>query len=546
MKKFILLSLFFLIGCNRESQKKTKSQNTNLIKADICRDSKHTDSAYIYYTKAKEELINVHDSVEAARAITNIAIIESDKGDYYSSITSSIQAQKLLGERTDSVSKRIASGNYNSIAITSKNLKNFNNAIKYYDLAISTSVNKVDSLAFYNNIGDTYLEQEKYTPAKLYFQKALKTTDSLDYARALNNYAKAQFLENKNFDAFPDLLKAWQIRIRFNDNLSINSSLATLSDYYSNKDIYKSLYFAKEMYKVAIKNNSPDDRVEALGKLVVLDPINYSENFKKYTTLSDSLQTDRNNNINKFGLLKFGVEKIERESAENKNRLLQQYLVSGSLIAAIIIIIILYNKRQKRLKQEKEIEVKNTQLKLSKKVHDVVANGIYQVMTKIENQENFNKDQALDELEFVYEKSRDISYEKTDLKNDENNFSEKISELIGSFNNDNTNTYLAGNEENIWKDLKESTLTEVYQVVREVLVNMKKHSKADRVVFKFERENNLIKIYYTDNGIGISGDVIYKNGLSSTVSRIETINGAIIFDTKIEKGLKINISFPVS
>lgn len=546
LKKFILLSLFCIIGCKREVQKRTTFQNTNLIKADICRESKNTDSAYIYYTKAKEELLNIRDSIEAARAITNIAIIESDKGDYYSSIGSSIQAQKLLGERNDSVSKRIASANYNSIAIASKNLKNFSEAIKYYDLAVSTSINKIDSLAFYNNIGDTYLEQKNYSLAKSYFKKALKTTDSLDYARALNNYAKAQLLDNKNFDAFPDLLKAWQIRVRFNDNLSINSSLATLSDYYSDKDISKSLYFAQEMYKVATKSNSPDDRVEALSKLIILNPKNYSENFKKYTELNSSLQTERNNDINKFGLLKFRVENIEREKAESENSLLIQYLVSGALVAMVIIIIILFSKRQKRLKQEKELEIKNTQLKLSKKVHDVVANGIYQVMTKIENQESFSKDEALDELEFVYEKSRDISYEKTDLTNNEKNFNEKISELIGSFNNDTVKTYLAGNDASIWNGLQESTLTEVYQIVRELLVNMKKHSRADRVVFRFERENELIKIYYTDNGIGIPGEIIYKNGLSSTVSRIETIKGEIIFDTKTERGLKINISFPVS
>jgi hypothetical protein len=46
----------------------------------------------------------------------------------------------------------------------------------------------------------------------------------------------------------------------------------------------------------------------------------------------------------------------------------------------------------------------------------MLANGIYQVMTKIENQENFDKEEALDELEFVYEKSRDISYEKPETK----------------------------------------------------------------------------------------------------------------------------------
>jgi nitrate/nitrite-specific signal transduction histidine kinase len=181
---------------------------------------------------------------------------------------------------------------------------------------------------------------------------------------------------------------------------------------------------------------------------------------------------------------------------------------------------------------------------MSKKVHDVVANGIYQVMTKIENQENFDKEKALDELEFVYEKSRDISYEKEDAK-DEQDFSEKISNSIGSFNNDTVKTYIAGNEKNIWENVSQPKQEEIYQIIRELLVNMKKHSKASVVSFRFERINNEITIHYKDNGIGMSGAVMYKNGLSNAVSRIEILKGQIIFDTETEKGLKVDISFPV-
>jgi len=165
-------------------------------------------------------------------------------------------------------------------------------------------------------------------------------------------------------------------------------------------------------------------------------------------------------------------------------------------------------------------------------------------MTKIENQGSFNKEQALDELESVYEKSRDISYENPDSQDEK--FNEKISKLVASFKNDGINTFTVGNQEETWKNVTKSTQTEIYQIIRELLVNMKKHSEANNVVFKFEKINNLININYTDNGIGISDDLIFKNGLSNTVSRIENINGKITFETKTEKGLKINISFPVS
>ncbi|MDN5395219.1 MAG: tetratricopeptide repeat protein [Chryseobacterium sp.] len=544
MKKIKLLTLlgFALISCKDETQKFFKKNSyENLDKAKKLRDSGDTDSAYIYYAKAKEDLSSIDDKTETGRALANLAIIENDKGDYHASIASSIEAEKLLQNKNDSISKSIASSNYNSVAIASKNLKNFKDAIEYYNRAISISDNKVDSLAFYNNIGDTYLEQLDIQSAKMFFQKALQTTDSIDYARALNNLAKTKFLENSSYNPIPDLLQAWKIRKKFKDNIGINSSLATIADYYIIKDKTKALPYAEEMYKIAIQNKSPDDRLEALNKLIRLDPENYSKNFHAYNFLIDSLHTVRNNSKNQFALIRFGNEKLKTDNIRNENRILWLSFALGILVLITIIISVWYKKR-------KEIEVKNTQLKISKKVHDVVANGIYQVMTKIENQEHFDKEEALDELEFVYEKSRDISYEKPDPDPEHytKDNKDRISSLIASFKNDTTHTYIVGNESEIWNGVSPSSFEDVFQIIRELMVNMKKHSQASRVIFKFERTDNLVKIQYTDDGIGLPGDLIYKNGLTNTGTRIAAICGEIIFDNKSEKGLKITISFPVS
>ena len=84
------------------------------------------------------------------------------------------------------------------------------------------------------------------------------------------------------------------------------------------------------------------------------------------------------------------------------------------------------------LKQEKEIEVKNTQIKYSKKVHDIVANGLYQTMVEVENQEELDKEKLLDKLEKMYEESRDIAHE--DLNEQlEKEFSVKLFEMISSY-----------------------------------------------------------------------------------------------------------------
>ena len=46
----------------------------------------------------------------------------------------------------------------------------------------------------------SYLDAKKYAKAREYYKLALETKDSISYARALNNYARSYFLEDKNKD----------------------------------------------------------------------------------------------------------------------------------------------------------------------------------------------------------------------------------------------------------------------------------------------------------------------------------------------------------
>ncbi|PJJ64635.1 tetratricopeptide repeat-containing sensor histidine kinase [Chryseobacterium geocarposphaerae] len=545
---FLLLICMILLSCKKENKKNFDESIAAKLynKAKVFRNSNVSDSAFIYYNLAKNAYLERKDSLGVGKSLVNMAILQHNKQDYYGSIETSLEANNFLRKIDDSTTRSTLASSFNNMGICSSYLYEFENSILFYNQALKYVNIPSNKYLYYNNLGDVLITLGKYPEAQKNLSIALQTKDSLKYATFINNMARAKYYENPNYNPLPEFYKALKIRQDNNDLQGQNSSYATLSIYFFDKDKIKALDYAKKMLEVAVKNNSKEDQLQALQKIINLDKENYLENFKKFQALNDSIQIARSKAKNQFAVVRYDVEKIQREKAEKEIEGLQKNFGIGILLIILIGGLFLYRKRKKRLEQEKELEVKNTQLKMSKKVHDVVANGIYQVMTKIENQEHFNKDEALDELEFVYEKSRDISYEKTDNQGEEKDFSEKISETVSSFKNDEVNTYLAGNDSGTWKHLSTKNKEEVYQIIRELLVNMKKHSKATIVSFRFERENDLIRIFYTDNGIGISGDVIYKNGLSSTVSRIETINGEIIFDTKIEKGLKITISFPAS
>jgi len=544
MKKIFLLLLFTTIySC---SKKEPFKNNTYYNQAKEYLRTNTTDSAFYYFNIAKNEYLKRNDSIGTAKSLVNMAIIQTNNGDFFGGIETSLEANKFLKQDNDSIVRSTLAANYNNIAISSHFLKNYDSALDYHFKALKYSNDNRNKLIYYNNIGDILITLGKFKSAKIYLKKAIQTKDLENYSRALNNLAKARYLDEPQYNPLPEFYKALELRQKENYGPGQNSSFETLSTYYLNKDKILSLNFAKKMLEVATNNKSLDDQILALQRIITLDSKNYLTNFQKFNQLNDSVQTTRNKAKNQFAFVRYDVEKMQRDKAENEVDILKRNIGLGILSIILIGSYFWYRKRKKRLEQEKELEVKNTQLKMSKKVHDVVANGIYQVMTKIENQENFDKEKALDELEFVYEKSRDISYEKTDPENEIKDWKEKISNLIASFKNEKTETYTVGNESDIWSGISTPTFEDLYQVIRELLVNMKKHSQASRVVFKFERINNLIKIQYSDDGIGIPGDMVYKNGLTNTGTRIDAIRGEIIFDNKSEKGLKVNISFPVS
>lgn len=546
MKNFIHI-LFILLFCSCHKEEISKNDRATYDKAYDFYDISQSDSAFTYFNKAKDELIEKGYYSFAGNSLVIMGIIQCEKGDYYGSQETALSAIKYLDEKKDSAE---LSANYNNLGIASQKLKDYDKAIGFFNKAATFSQDSIYKLTQLNNQAISFTLLKKFDSAIITFNKVLTYPNlkkyPILYSMAYDNLAYTQFLQNKDYNTEQELFKALKIRDSIKDITGLNASYFHLSDFFENRDPQKALFYANKMLDVSSKTKNTDGKLAALQKIILLEtPENSKLFFKKYQDLDDSLQIARNKSKSQFALERFGSEQLKVKNAKNEIEIFKRNIGLGTMSLLLAGGFFYYKRRKKRLQLENESKIKENELKLSKKVHDVVANGIYQVMTKIENQPNFDRDKALDELEFVYEKSRDISYDKTD-SHDKIEFHEKISGIIGSFKNDTVKTYVAGNSINIWRDVNDSAQNEVYQVIRELLINMKKHSQATLVAFKFEEKDHQIQIQYTDNGIGVPKDFSYKNGLTNTVSRIEKIKGTVTFDTKTEKGLKIYISFPAS
>jgi len=551
LKNSILFTaiIILLLACYKKEISKKEVKDVDFDKARSLV-NKNKDSAFFYFSKVAT---SNKDSLKVALAYNYMASIQAESNDYFGSQESLALSLKFLNEhkKTD---YDCLSSTYNELGVSSYNLKNYQTALTYFENALKFSEDDFFRLIILNNKALVYQKAGKYNLALNIYELLLlkKSKNTSEYARVLSNIAKTQWLQNPNYNAAPKLLVALKIRQNEKDEWGLNASYSHLSDYYSIKSPNSALSYAIQMYKIAQKLSSPDDKLEALQKLIKLSPpTSTKQYFQTYQDLSDSIQTVRSAAKNQFAVIRYASEKhkadflkAQAENIKKQKDILLRNIGIGTLVICLILGYIFYQRRQKSLRQEKEIEVKKTELKYVKKVHDGVANGLYRIMNKLDNHESLKDNPIVNEIEELYEQSRDISYERPRSK--EQPFNEKISELLKSFASENTRVILVGNSAPLWEKVSEQAKDEIAHILQELMVNMGKHSQASDVVIKFEQVQQKINIYYTDNGIGITGKPQPKNGLTNTGSRIDAIGGTITFDTKVEKGLKIQISFPVS
>ncbi len=555
------LFIFFLFSCNEKSDEiyeaKNIEENVNYTKAWHFLDSNNKDSAFYYFQLSKEDFRILKDDIGEGKCLMNMAIIQSYFGDNFGAQESAIMAVHMFeGKDNDYLS-----ATYNCLGVTSDNLKNFSNSKNWYNKAIKSSKITDDIFAYKNNFAVVHIRLKEYDKAIDMFENLKLSNYSKTNIKykitILDNLAYTKFLQRHSYNAEPELYKALEIREREKDLWGQNASHAHLSDYFAEKNPKKALFHAYKMYRIAQELNSPDDQLEALQKLINLDnQKNTKSHFKIYQSLSDSLQTARNQAKNQFALIRYETEKnradLLKSQAENTEKN-YQILKRNVLIFTILglsafsgtVAVFWYRRRKKMLEKEKELEVKNTQLQYAKKVHDVVCNGIYNILTEVENSEYIEKDHLMNKLDLIYEKSRDISYDEPPVNLHEN-YADKISQLLNSYTSNQLYLTKIGLQDINWHQVDAQTRSEIELVLQELMTNMKKHSQATAVRIEFEKQDANLLITYFDNGIGLPKENFTpKNGLKNTENRISSCGGIVIFDRNLEKGTKIKISVPV-
>lgn len=557
----IFLQLFF--SCKNDFKDKPHSNQNNSnansfrAKAEAYFAEDKFDSAFFYYNKSKGLYELTNDSANIAYCLYQMSRAQQTYGDYNGS-------EETLTELLDYKLRDYEAPAYNLLGVVSKELSSYDDAINRYTVALNNTKQSIDKLSPLNNMAAVYIQKEEYQKAISILEPILKThlldTDALQNkkARILDNLGFAYFKSQRNKEGLDFMNRSLAMRNEINDTYGIIESYLHLTEYYQNKNIQESNNYALEAYKNATKHKSIDERLEALSFLM---KNNYLVGKNQYTNqfliLNDSITKVRNNAKNQFAKIKYDSKKekdenqqLKIEKAENLLQLEREkyqkilFIFGISMLIMSIIFLIRYYRTKNKI--EKQQATYETETRIAKRLHDELANDVFQTMSFAKTQDlqkSDKKEVLLDNLDKIYLRTRNISRENSEIDTGVG-FEKVIKQMLTEYGNDSVRVIIKDNYDINWDKIQPEVKVAIYRVLQELMVNMRKHSQASLVVIGFEDKDKTIQIMYSDNGIGVSRELNLNNGLKNVENRIQAVKGTITFETETDKGFKVRFSLP--
>ncbi|WP_271783212.1 ATP-binding protein [Aquimarina algiphila] len=510
--------------------------------------------AFKYYNEAFRISRIINDSIKAGKNLLQMANIQSSLGDYSGSKTTAIDGVRYM-ENTSDI--RNLAGLYHIISVANRVQKNYNEALKYNNKALIVDTNFNRKQLLKNTKANILADQGNYSEAISILSELVSDTlikkNKIEYARVLGNLGYVQWLNNKENESSEKLLvKSLKIRKDINDIGGLISINIYLTKYYLKKDKTQALEYAEVAYDNAKKRHSLTLILESLEFIFELRG-STNEEAKIYSQIHNELEEANQSNREIYAVTKYEndnltnenlilkAQKAQQESETARQRSQKIMYLLGTVILALSGGFVFYLLQQ-RYKREKIREVYDAETRISKKLHDELANDVYNVMVQIQNEQN--SPDVLDKLEEIYNTTRDISREHNSFTTGEN-YAAELTNMLSGFSSNETKIIIKDIEDVNWEAVDPEKKIIVHRTLQELMINMKKHSEAGLVAVTFKKTLKNVGITYADNGIGVSeNEIIHSNGLRNAENRIKTIGGSFIFDSEKGKGFRARISFP--
>lgn len=543
-KHFPFLVLFLLLfSCTKQEKKGTEA--TDLYADYIAKGSakmslNEHDSAFYYFNQAKL-VCKKDDDKSIVYALLMMGRLQNNLADYAGLESTMTEALKVVKDST------YYPYIYNLLGIAYKEQYDYDSALLYYTKSLKIASDDYARALVKNNIALLAGRKDTY-PEAIGILEPLTKIDTLrqnrlGYAKIVDNLGYSYY-KNNDSRGLENLQVGLAIRDSLGDDYERVPSLLHLAEFYQKNDSKLALAYSLKAYKAATAVNSPEDRLLSLDFIIKNSS---GDADKKYylihSSLSDSITKVRKIAKNQFAKIKYDSKKITIENEKNKNSKIALFIVLLAVIAAFIIYYFIANYRNK---QKLRAATYETETRISKRLHDELANDVYNAITYAETQDlndEYKKENLLESLDQIYSRTRNISKENSTIATDVA-FEYQLKEMLSSYNSTKTNVIINNLQTIDWSKIKKEPKIAIYRVLQELMVNMKKHSKSTHVFIGFENQKKTLHIKYSDNGKGCSDLLKNKKGLQNAENRILAINGTLTFETETGKGFKVEMIVP--
>ncbi len=514
------------------------------------KNSQEISQAFLFFEDQIQEDLSTGDTLSLVQNLRRVAIGQFELGFYYDSEKTAVDALRLIENKKENDAVLEArKGLNNHLGLVYRILKSPQNALRHYEAALKLAIDVSDSILILNNISNIFLDAGDYESAvknfTTVFEKSKTQNNTLNIALAQDNLG---FTQSKMGipQGFLNMQSALKIREHESDVLGMYSSNHHLARYFM--DLGKrqeAMDHAQKAYGLAQQLNSASYLENALSLL-----LDFSEdpNVLKYKTLKDSTFQARQIRESKYAAIKYNVEK-EREKRQvaelqhAREKSFKIIFLSAFLLAVLLGSFLVYRKNQQRNRERVEA-VHRTESRISKKVHDELANDVSGIMNFVEKNIHAppkNKDRLLNFLNDIYTHARDISTTMASV--DVTDFPGSLENLMAQHHPKDVEIIRNPITQIDWSKIPSHKKTAIYKSLQELLVNTKKHAKASNISMVFRKKGKGNEIVYSDDGIGFNPNGVIMGGVQNVETRMKEIGGNFSFESSEGKGFKAILHF---
>jgi len=546
-----------------------------------------SDSAFMNYFNAEKTYLKINDQLNLAKTFLSKANLQYNEGDFFESEIAVFKTLSIL--KNEKNVNELLYESYNLLGVLYNEREEYKKALEFQNNALKILDDKSIAPEFQykaaslNNIGFIYMNMKNFEEAKKYFEQGLRQKNLFKdraslYAILLDNLGYSKFKLNDSIQ-LPDLFyQSLQIRDSLDLVSGVVSSKIHLSEYYAfNRDTAKALELSKQALTLSRTTNKSVNTLEALKQTASVDPRNASIYSREYIKLNDKMLKDERKMGEKFSRIAYETNEIKDQNSnlQEKNKTLVYVFSICTLLGLFFYVYktqqaknreLLFKQQQQianediynlMISQQNEIELTRIREKknVAQELHDGVLGRMFGIRISLDSLDKLDEEEAaskrkkyLAELKNIEQDIREISHdlnrEKSELIN---NFIAILNKLFENQINTYNSKLITNFDSDIkWEQISNMVKINLYRIIQEGLQNCNKYANADIIKVELKNVNNVLVLIIEDDGIGFNNKKT-KNGigLHNIEYRAKECKGTVSIKSVKGEGTKLTVKIPI-